>query len=255
MAGLGGDVERLKVTGGELGILLPSLAKFTRGDVATYETGKAGPNKTATYRVIGSINAEHHVMAKLLHTAARTKTTEEVLHSLVEKYLPVGPRQETSVAYADYLGPPNSKLDADISTAEVRRALHKLNSKSAPVPDGIINRTLRNLDDHSIEYLTEVINETWKEGKVAEHVILNRLTRFPEHKELYPYTMIGFRAGLSTQDAMKLIKTSPDLSSARWEAALRNRFPAEQLWAVQQGHDAAGRLGLSVPTWERPATC
>nr|XP_054931769.1 uncharacterized protein LOC129387075 [Dermacentor andersoni] len=174
---------------------------------------------------------QQHVMAKLLHTATRTKTTEEVLQSLVEKYLPVGPRQGTSVAYADYLGPPNSELDADISTEEVRRALHELNSKSAPGPDGITNRTLRNLDDHSIEYLTEVINETWKEGKVpeawkraltvlipkpgksssldnlrpisltscvgkvAEHVILNRLTRFIEHKELYPHTMIGFRAG------------------------------------------------------------
>ncbi|XP_072140696.1 uncharacterized protein [Dermacentor andersoni] len=174
---------------------------------------------------------QQHVMAKLLHTATRTKTTEEVLQSLVEKYLPVGPRQGTSVAYADYLGPPNSELDADISTEEVRRALHELNSKPAPGPDGITNRTLRNLDDHSIEYLTEVINETWKEGKVpeawkraltvlipkpgksssldnlrpisltscvgkvAEHVILNRLTRFIEHKELYPHTMIGFRAG------------------------------------------------------------
>ncbi|XP_075526691.1 uncharacterized protein LOC142558442 [Dermacentor variabilis] len=111
---------------------------------------------------------QQHVMAKLLHTAARIKSTEEVLQSLVEKYLPVGPRQGTSVAYADYLGPPNSELDADISTEEVRRALHELNSKSAPGPDGIINRTLRNLDDHSIEYLTEVINETWKEGKVPE---------------------------------------------------------------------------------------
>lgn len=185
---------------------------------------------------------QQHVMAKLLHTATRVKTTEEVLNSLVEKYLPVGPRQETSVAYADYLGPPNSDLDADISTEEVRRALHELNSKSAPGPDGITNRTLRNLDDHSIAYLTEVINEAWKEGKVpeawkqaltvlipkpgksssldnlrpisltscvgkvAEHVILNRLTWFIEHEELYPHTMIGFRAGLSTQDAMKLIK-------------------------------------------------
>ncbi|XP_037512407.1 uncharacterized protein LOC119389277 [Rhipicephalus sanguineus] len=43
-------------------------------------------------------------------------------------------------------------------------------------------------------------------GKVAEHVVLNRLTRYLEDNGLYPHTMIGFRAKLSTQDAMKLLK-------------------------------------------------
>ncbi|XP_070387786.1 uncharacterized protein [Dermacentor albipictus] len=43
-------------------------------------------------------------------------------------------------------------------------------------------------------------------GKLAEHAVLSRLTRYLEENEVYPHTMIGFRAGLSTQDAMKLIK-------------------------------------------------
>lgn len=46
-----------------------------------------------------------------------------------------------------------------------------------------------------------------------------------------------------------------DNNSARWDVALRSPLLAEQLWAVQQAHDAAERLGLPVPTWERPATC
>lgn len=29
----------------------------------------------------------------------------------------------------------------------------------------------------------------------------------------------------------------------------------QQLWAVQRAHDAAERLGLSVTTWQWPATC
>lgn len=43
-------------------------------------------------------------------------------------------------------------------------------------------------------------------GKVAEHAILNRLNDYLEDNNVYTYNMVGFRAGLSTQDAMKLIK-------------------------------------------------
>lgn len=41
--------------------------------------------------------------------------------------------------------------------------------------------------------------------------------------------------------------------ASRWEAALRSPNLDDQFWAVQQAHDVAVRLGLSVPTWERPA--
>ncbi|XP_077534647.1 uncharacterized protein LOC144146579 [Haemaphysalis longicornis] len=43
-------------------------------------------------------------------------------------------------------------------------------------------------------------------GKVFEHVLLNRWQRYLEEEGLYPDTMLGFRAKLSTQDAMLLIK-------------------------------------------------
>lgn len=120
--------------------------------------------------------------------------------------------------------------------------IHTLNRKSAPGPDGITNRALRNLDDSSIERLTAFINEAWKTGKVpeewkvadtvlipkpgkspsvenlrpisltscvgkvAEHAILNRLNDYLEGNDIYTHNMIGFRIGLSTQDAMMLIK-------------------------------------------------
>ncbi|XP_075559256.1 uncharacterized protein LOC142590690 [Dermacentor variabilis] len=41
---------------------------------------------------------------------------------------------------------------------------------------------------------------------VAEHAILNRLSRYLEEHEIYPQAMIGFRPGLSTQDAMMFLK-------------------------------------------------
>ena len=43
-------------------------------------------------------------------------------------------------------------------------------------------------------------------GKVAEHVIHNRISKHIEKKGLFPYNMVGFRPSLSTQDTMKLIK-------------------------------------------------
>lgn len=37
---------------------------------------------------------------------------------------------------------------------------------------------------------------------------------------------------------------------ARFEAAIRSPDLVEQLWAVQQAHDAAAKLRLPAPTWD-----
>lgn len=120
--------------------------------------------------------------------------------------------------------------------------MQKLNTRSAPGPDGITNKTLRNLDDESITKLTEFINKSWKAGqilqqwktakivlipkpgkrvqiadlrpisltscvgKLMEHVILERITTYLEDRDALPPTMIGFRRNLSTQDAMLQLK-------------------------------------------------
>lgn len=124
----------------------------------------------------------------------------------------------------------------------MRTALYDLNSRSAPGPDRVTNRTLRNLDDQSIEALTDYYNECWKTGKlprqwkkakmilipkpgkppdpenlrpisltscvgkVLEHVLLNRWQKFLERIEAFPHTIIGFRQHLGTQDAMLQLK-------------------------------------------------
>lgn len=43
-------------------------------------------------------------------------------------------------------------------------------------------------------------------GKLMEHVVLKRLNKYMEDKDLYPHTMIGFRPKLSTQDVLLQLK-------------------------------------------------
>lgn len=183
---------------------------------------------------------QRHTLARALHEGTRSCSGDELVAKLMGKYLPVKHGDE-EVRFPDYLGPARPELDEDFTVAEIRQAIFALNGKSAPGPDGITNKMLRNLDDRSIGYLTEKINGTWRNGsvpenwrtantvlipkpgkapnvdnlrpisltscvgKVAEHVVLNRLSRYLEDN-VYTHNMIGFRAGLSTQDAMKMIK-------------------------------------------------
>lgn len=142
----------------------------------------------------------------------------------------------------DYTGKDNPTLDEEITEAEVRAEILRLRTESAPGPDGITNKTLRNLNDESIEAITRYMNECWERGeipqqwktaqvvmiskpgkklqienlrpisltscvgKLMEHVVLTRLNNHMEDRGLYPHTMIGFRPHLSTQDVMLQIK-------------------------------------------------
>nr|XP_037270602.1 uncharacterized protein LOC119162244 [Rhipicephalus microplus] len=184
---------------------------------------------------------QRHTLARALHEATKEQGVDELVTRLVSKYLPVEREDEDGV-FPEYGGPPLPELDEDVSEAEIRRVIQMLNRKSAPGPDGITNRAPRNLDDASIERLTGFINEVWETGrvpeewkladtvlihkpgkspsvenlrpisltscmsKVAEHAILNRLNDYLEGNEIYTQNMIWFRTGLSTQDAMLLIK-------------------------------------------------
>ncbi|XP_075526245.1 uncharacterized protein LOC142557943 [Dermacentor variabilis] len=184
--------------------------------------------------------SQGHVLARAAHEAVGSASEEELVEKLANKYLPVAD-PDVFLTEQAYTGEDFS-LDEDFSVEEVRTVLHNLKSKSAPRVDGISNKLLKNLDDRSIKYLTGEVNAMWRDGvvpvqwktaltvlipkagkvpsidtlrpisltscvdKVAEHAVLNRLTRYLEENQVYPHTMIGFRAGLSTQDAMKLIK-------------------------------------------------
>lgn len=173
---------------------------------------------------------------KVIHAYGGTE--KDFLQEIKEKYI----SQARPGIHPDYTGVANNELDREISEAEVRAASQKLNTKSAPGPDGITNKILRNLDDESITKLTEYINECWKTGKIPqqwktahvilipkpgrrlqlenlrpisftscvgklmEHAVLARLTNYLEDRDLFPSTMLGFRRNLSTQDAMLQLK-------------------------------------------------
>ncbi|XP_077564270.1 uncharacterized protein LOC144179700 [Haemaphysalis longicornis] len=177
---------------------------------------------------------QQHKLAQTIYTAVKELGEEEASKRINAKYLPV----EASETHTEHSGPDNPELDREIEEWEVRAVLQELNCKSAAGPDRLHNRALRNLNDGAIAALTRYFNKCWREGKlpkqwktartviipkpgkppnienlrpisltscvgkVMEHVMRNRWSRYLEEKGLYPDAMIGFREKLSTQDAM-----------------------------------------------------
>ncbi|XP_077552461.1 uncharacterized protein LOC144166881 [Haemaphysalis longicornis] len=70
-----------------------------------------------------------------------------------------------TVEHGPYRGRSNGRLNRDMEVDEVRTALSYLNTRSAPGPDHITKKILRNLDDKSIENLTKGIT-------YVEHTLL-----------------------------------------------------------------------------------
>lgn len=178
----------------------------------------------------------NHSINKLLH--AHKNNLNGFFDDLRHKHLP--PAQKYDMP--KYTGEPNDLLSAAITEAEVRHALATLRTMSAPGPDLINNKILRNLDDNSVTAITAYFNHcfdtgtlpsSWKDarvifipkpnkplntsnlrpisltsclGKTLEHVILNRLSKYMEDNNLYPSEMVGFRKSLSCQDIMLRMK-------------------------------------------------
>lgn len=171
-------------------------------------------------------------MTPLLHKYPGSD--EDLLKEAQTKYLPEFPTQPLP----DYAGSANPDLDRNFTLSEVRAAILKLRTSSTPGLDQITNKAIRNLDTPSLEALTAYFNECWQSGtlpptwkhakvvlipkpgkplalenlrpisltsclgKLLEHVVHTRLTRYLEESGQLPPTMIGFRAHLSTQDVM-----------------------------------------------------
>lgn len=202
-------------------------------------------HKTRTWQLLRHLlndqttkGAQHYTLNRTIHKAIRELGEEEVRKRIDAKYLPKTPKDWLP----NYEGEANELLDADIEEWEVRAVLQTINCKSAAGPDQVTNKALRNLNDTSIEALTKYYNKCWREGriptqwkeaktvlipkpgkpphidnlrpisltscvgKVLEHVLLNRWQRFLEEHNVYPDSMLGFRAKLCTQDAMLLLK-------------------------------------------------
>lgn len=181
---------------------------------------------------------QRHCLARTLQKAIAELGEQEVCRRLNDRYLPTAPVDN----HPEYAGLENADLDKDIEEWEVRAVLQTLNSRSAAGPDKVTNKALRNLSDAAITALTRYFNTCWRNGrlprqwktaktvllpkqgkpphidnlrpisltscvgKVLEHVLLNRWQRYLEGSALYPNTIIGFRAKLSTQEAMLLLK-------------------------------------------------
>nr|XP_037280028.1 uncharacterized protein LOC119172996 [Rhipicephalus microplus] len=146
-----------------------------------------------------------------------------------------------AVEHQEYSGSPNEYLDRDLSQQEIRAALQTIKTKSAPGPEKVSNKMLRNLDEQGTSRLTNFVNECWRNGeipdewkitevilitkpgkpleiqnmrpisltscvgKVMEHACLNRVNGYLESNNVLS-NIIGFRRGLSTQDAMIQLK-------------------------------------------------
>ncbi|XP_070377130.1 uncharacterized protein [Dermacentor albipictus] len=178
-----------------------------------------------------------------MHTITQQQGKDAVIRSLEAKYLPDTPTE----THPPYGGLPNAWLDRDITISEVRVALHELNTRSAAGADLLTNKMLRNLDDASIEALTDYFNECWHSGKlprewktartilipkpgnpldignlrpisltscvgkVLEHVVANRLMCSPAKSELFVLTPLRpgrKRTPLRECDHIKIVTAS-----------------------------------------------
>ncbi|KAM7306314.1 hypothetical protein ISCGN_010045 [Ixodes scapularis] len=177
---------------------------------------------------------EDSVWSNTRHEGGEADLEENVRKRYIGNY----PRRQLTT----YRGEANALLDEDITEYEVADVIRGLKTKSAPGPDGVTNKMLRDLDTEAVAAITRFLNKCWQKGKIPrqwkaakvvmipkpgkrpelealrpisltscvgklmEHVILNRLNNYMERKQLFPHTMIGFRPHLSTQDIMLRLK-------------------------------------------------
>ncbi|XP_037565503.1 uncharacterized protein LOC119445258 [Dermacentor silvarum] len=163
-----------------------------------------------------------------------------LLLALRDKYIGTSTAPPCS---ATYQGEENPALDAPISEAEVYAAVRSCTRNTTAGADKINNAMIRNLSKAQIRDLTKYLNDSlwekneipseWKHseiivipkpgkkpavealrpisltsclGKLYERVVQTRLQHYIEDNDLFHPSMIGFRSGLSTQDAFLLLK-------------------------------------------------
>ncbi|XP_072143055.1 uncharacterized protein [Dermacentor andersoni] len=128
-----------------------------------------------------------------------------------------------------YTGGPNPTLDEDISKWEVKAAIQKLRTTSAPGPDKINNKMLRNLDERSMQAITDLFNRYWQDGALPAQWTHARITFIP--KPEWQLT---------------------DLE--RWEVAVSSSDPAVQKQLVGWASEVAGRHRLLATSRDQGPT-
>nr|XP_037285065.1 uncharacterized protein LOC119177996 [Rhipicephalus microplus] len=187
----------------------------------------------------GSKSSVQKQLHQLLHRYPGTDA--ELLEELARRYVNLAQPNALPERFAPYRGKLHPRLDEDITEAEMYTAVLKLDNTSASGPDGVSNKSLRNLHVKSMAALTRYANECWRSGhipqewrharlvfipnpgkkmnitnlrpisltscisKLIEHVVFARLQIYAEENDLLSPTMLGFCAHLSTQDALARI--------------------------------------------------
>ncbi|XP_037564350.1 uncharacterized protein LOC119443708 [Dermacentor silvarum] len=178
------------------------------------------------------------IMKRIAHLSPGDNVA--LLLALRDKYIGTSTTPPYS---ATYQGEENPALDAPISEAEVYAAVRLCTRNTTAGADKINNALIRNLSKAQIRDLTKYLNDSlwekneipseWKHsdiivipkpgkkpavealrpisltsclGKLYERVVQTRLEHYIEDNDLFHPSMIGFRSGLSTQDAFLLLK-------------------------------------------------
>ncbi|XP_075539203.1 uncharacterized protein LOC142573872 [Dermacentor variabilis] len=114
-----------------------------------------------------SKNNQRLAIDRIVYNQKAAGVSEHVLlQELAEKYLPLGPSDDGD--YPRYRGGAVGELDAPFMESEIWEVLQTLNGRSAPGPDGISNKLLRNLDEQSVALLTGEVNKIWEMGLVPD---------------------------------------------------------------------------------------
>lgn len=92
-------------------------------------------------------------LAKFLHQYEGDH--DELMQALQDRYI----GEKVPIEDPPYTGAENQSIDAPFTEAETRQAMAQLRTRSAPGPDGVTNKMLRNVDDGSVTALTAYFNK------------------------------------------------------------------------------------------------
>ncbi|XP_075723760.1 uncharacterized protein LOC142765842 [Rhipicephalus microplus] len=101
------------------------------------------------------------------------------------------------------LGARTSKLEEELSKLRAKKGMKSLVKNEWKVASGIlIPKPVRSPEAENLR----PISLTSCLGEVVEHVINDRFSKHIDDEDLFQNNLIGFRAHISAQDAMLLIK-------------------------------------------------
>nr|XP_050052391.1 mucin-12-like [Dermacentor andersoni] len=191
-------------------------------------------------------NAHHTRLLQLETSIVQILTTLQTQSKQLESFASMlGSLQESlppAKKKEPYSGDPNPDLDRPFTPRELEAALAANASRSAPGEDAITYNTLRNLPDHSKEFLLQTFNNAWDSGclpstwtssltsmipkpgkppslsnlrpisltscvgKTLERMALTRLSDFIDAREFFPHSLIGFRRCVCAQDMFLILQ-------------------------------------------------